>query len=195
MSIMAERLASRGLAVTILVGLLGLVFLLAVTPLLNLHRGYDESIADLRYQLNKLTGVEDRLRLLKEQRDALQARTGNDGQLLAGDNEAAAGANLHARVKSIVVGHGGTFESVKVLPAKREAHLQQIPLKVRASGTINALQKVFYDLEMTQPYQFINSLSIRADDRTAWRNSVAQDPNLVLDVSFEVHGFRRAGAE
>jgi hypothetical protein len=47
----------RGLAIGILVLLITLFYLLAINPILALHRYYDETISDLSFQISRFEGI------------------------------------------------------------------------------------------------------------------------------------------
>jgi hypothetical protein len=184
-----QPLASRGLALGILVLLAGLIYTALIAPLI-------EDYAATQQQIVQYTVLAERYRRLAEalpsRRAALAAlKQGAAGEtgLLTSANETLAGAELQSRIKSIVEAAQGELKSTQVLPVQREGDFRRVGVRTEMSMTLPAAQRVLYQIESMPPWLFIDNLDIHS--HAAERRQDRNTDIIVLEMSFEVSGYMR----
>ncbi|MCB1853016.1 MAG: type II secretion system protein M, partial [Gammaproteobacteria bacterium] len=129
---------------------------------------------------------------LKEQLEQLISRQESADDLLEGESQAIAGANLQALFKQIVQNAGGRLESTQVLPASASGVIEWIGIRAQFSGDIETLQQVLHSIEFNKPILFVDNIEIRTRHmRVSRRNPTSQSQVQSLSVSLEISGYRR----
>jgi general secretion pathway protein M len=186
----------RLLALLILALALGLVYALAVTPLLSLNTHYLDRIDDLERRLrildNKLASGDQ----LRSQQDHLKKQLDRNEQYLKSATEALAGADLQRIVKRQAQLSACEIMSTQPLPSSQDAGFNTVALKVRMRGKIDNLVRLFHSLETGKPHLFIDNLSIRSRiqharkiDYQNGKNARVIDMVETLDVEFDLKGY------
>jgi hypothetical protein len=97
-------------------------------------------------------------------------------------------------VTGIIEANKGKITSSQALPAKDDGKTAG-PAKVTISVQMNAsaipLLGILHTLETTQPYLFVDQISVRAGQGRAYRPVAGVEPEYV--VQFRVSGFALAG--
>jgi len=188
---MMERLTAvqrRFAALALTVALAGLGYGAFVLPLIEAHRYYDESIADLRHRLAQYQRVakdrEANQRLLDQRKRADLAK----GHYLAERNPALASAELQALLKRAVEQGKGELVSTQVVSPQRGS---EVTVKVRVRGSIRTLQKLLYALESSRPILFVNNLTVDAAPATRPARPEATPPANDLVIGIDVTGYTR----
>ena len=188
---MMERLTAvqrRFAALALTVALAGLGYGAFVLPLIEAHRYYDESIADLRHRLAQYQRVakdrEANQRLLDQRKRADLAK----GHYLAERNPALASAELQALLKRAVEQGKGELVSTQVVSPQRGS---EVTVKVRVRGSIRTLQKLLYALESSRPILFVNTLTVDAAPATRPARPEATPPANDLVIGIDVTGYTR----
>ena len=104
-----------------------------------------------------------------------------------------AAAALQERVKSVVTRSGGKLSSTQVLPADSEQGFKRIVVNVRMAVSIDALQRVLYELENDLPYLLTDNVIVLS--RGARKRRQPTTPVNALDVRFNLVGFMRDAGE
>jgi hypothetical protein len=184
-----QPLASRGLAVGILLLLAGLIYTALIAPLL-------EDYAATRQQITQYTVLAERYRRLAEALPARRAMLASLKQSAAGEaglitsaNETLAGAELQSRIKSIVEAAQGELKSTQVLPVQRDGDFRRVGVRTEMSMTLPAAQQVLYQIEATAPWLFVDNLDIHSHE--AERRQDRNTDIIVLEMSFDVSGYMR----
>jgi general secretion pathway protein M len=186
-------LASRGLALALLAGLLLAGYTFVVAPVLAAYRDTGEAIQEAQDLLQRYRALAGERTQLIEELAALEERAAQAGGYLEGSTDALAAVELQDRVRRIIEGAGGQLQSTQILPASAidaTAPVRRAALRIQLEIAINGLQSVLYELETGQPYLFVNELTVRQRRTRRRANTPEEEP--VLDVSFEVFGYVRA---
>lgn len=186
---------SRALALALLLAVVGGAYVLVVDPLVSRYRTYDQTItqrADLVDQYRRLAAAKPALAKRLAQ---VRARDSATAGFLSGGNEALIGADLQNRLKGMVETSGGKLNSVQVLPGKDEGGFRRITIRARVNVTIEALQKVIYQIETATAVLLVDNLDVRARRSRRPRRKQTQPSVRTLDVRFDLSGYtRRAGS-
>lgn len=152
-------------------------------PLLEAHRGYDESIALLGRSLEHqrlIAQTELRIRQAIAERKRMDVARHH---YLAERSATLASAELQGIVKRAIAQGTGELLSMQVVSAPQHDALREVTLRVRMRGDVGALQRMLHALEGGLPILFVNQLSIDA----------AAGGELL--VSFDVSGQMRGRRE
>ena len=179
----------RAAALAILLVLSAAVGAGLVTPVVITHRAYDDSIRQLRFQLERHNRVAATAEHLRARLDRLAERRPGEENFLNGETEALAGAELLNRVKSIVQRAGGTVESTQPLPAAKEGILSRIAVRARLIMTVPALQRILHAVESGKPALFVDAMEVTAGKSKGHDTSRP----VPLSVSIDLFGYERGG--
>jgi general secretion pathway protein M len=183
------RLQRRILAIGLLLLLVVVVVRIAMVPIVSTYLGNREAIVQMQDTItrySKLSAQLDTLRLAVEE---LKEADDLDRYVLAQESEALAAAALQERVKAVVTNSGGTLSSTQVLPADADKGFKRIGVSVRMGVSIDALQRVLYELENDLPYLVADDIVILA--RGARKRRATTEALDLLDVRFKLHAFMR----
>ncbi|MBS37981.1 MAG: hypothetical protein CMO26_18895 [Thiotrichales bacterium] len=185
----------RSLALLILGLVLGLAYVVLVSPVAGLHaKGVDE-IAELELQLERLTALSGDDHALHAEIERLGGLRTRGDYSLAEHTASLAAATLQARLKSVIETSGGRMESMRVLTLPDlEPGLARIGVSTNAELSIEALQQAVHRLEIESPYVVIDELRVAAR-QIHWAGSTRGERNAdfeharrVLDVRISISG-------
>jgi general secretion pathway protein M len=182
--------ASRALAMLILLGAIGLVYLGAVRPLLEDYRTTGEAISDREAAIVRFRRVAAELPQRRAQLAALRQRQAASEGFLEGTNDALVAAQIQNRIKALVEAAHGELKSTQVMPVQDEGKYRRITIRAQMMLDTEAAQRVLYGVETASPLLFLDNLDLRAHfvpDRR--RERASDDPRL--DVRFDVFGYMR----
>jgi hypothetical protein len=128
---------------------------------------------------------------LKARLQEIQAKPAAQAGYLAGESESLVAAELQNLVRSTIERDGGRLESTQVLPPVSEGAFRRITLRVRMSADARGLFQIFYDLESSLPYLFLDGIDIASHEHRSARPSAEEGGNL--SVGYDVYGFMRSG--
>ena len=187
-------LVSRLLAVLILLGGLGLLYVGAVAPLVDDYLTTRQSIEDMRDALARYRRVAAELPQRRADLAALRQRQALSEGFLQGTNEALVAAQIQNRVKALSEAARGELRSTQVLPAQDEGKYRRITIRVQMTLDVAAAQRVLYGVESASPLLFLDNVDLRAHlfDRRRDRTAAAPGEGM-LDVRFDVYGYMRSG--
>ena len=161
MSHQRATLLRKAAALALAGAVLAACYFTLVEPFFEAHRRYDQSIAKLRFSLEREKAVaqgEQRFKQVLEERKRLDVA---QRHYLAERSVALASAELQGLVKNAVAQGKGELLSMQVVPAPKDA-LREVTLRVRMRGDVGALQRMLHALEGGLPILFVNQLSIDA---------------------------------
>jgi hypothetical protein len=92
-------------------------------------------------------------------------------------------AEVQARLRSTMLGSGGTVQTTAGLPTIIDHGLLKIPVRMIASGNIECLAKLLKALGGTEPMLFIDTLKLQSGNVTR----DAQEPQISVEI--EVAGY------
>jgi len=183
--------ASRPLAVLILLGAIGLVYLGALEPLLDDYRTTSEAIADRQAAIARFRRVAAELPQRRAELATLRQRQAASVGFLEGTNDALIAAQIQNRIKALVEAARGELKSTQVLPVQEEGKYRRITIRVQMMLDTEAAQSVLYGVETASPLLFLDNLDMRAHIGADRHRETAQDPPL--DVRLDVYGYMRGG--
>lgn len=182
----------RLLALALLILPALLVYFALVAPYLDWIRSNEEQIADLRFQLERLTATAAEEPLWRSRLEAVRTHQTSDRHYLSGDTPALASAELQKHLGEIIRTAGGELTSTQVLPNRQEQRFIRISVLVRFTANTSSLREVLYRIESNRPLLMVDSLTIRSlpgrlDPKT--RKLLPADR---LNVDMEVEGYMLA---
>lgn len=184
---------SRALALSLLL----LVVLTAVAavalPTWLLHKRYDSYLEDYTDRLQRYRRVEALRPGIEEAMKAVEARAGRRYYLKAA-SPALSAAELQGLVTKIIETNNGKIASSQALPAKddgKAAEPVKIAISVQMSASITSLLGILHSLETSQPYLFVDQLTVSANQGRAYRPIPGVEPEYVVQLT--VSGFALAG--
>ncbi len=193
---MIERLPRaqrRILAVLLLVVCVAVVVRVLVVPIWSTYVGNRDAIAQIEDSIARYSRLSAQVDALRSAVGELQRSDDLARFVLAQESEPLAAAALQERVKSVVTSSAGTLTSTQVLPTKPEQGFKRIIVNVRMAVSMDALQRVLYELENGLPYLLVDDIVILSRAARK-RRRTAQAADL-LDVRFSLYGYMRDAGE
>jgi general secretion pathway protein M len=189
MTVTMPKWLERVAALTLIVVLAGIVWLVILAPLVN---AYVETGANLTEAQERLA----RYRNVAAQRPALEQRFAellhhetDSGFHLSGRTDALAAADLQRTATAVIERSGGALNSIQPLPAAADGAFRRIAVRVQFTGTTSTLFAAVYELESRTPLLLIDNLEIRP--RPASRLGATDDASL--SIRFDLSGFMQQG--
>jgi len=189
-SVTMTPLASRGIALAILIALVGVLYLGVAAPLVDRYDNARQSIVQLQTALERYQRVGRELAPRQAELDALKRQQGNQEGYLEGASETLLAAQIQNRIKLLVDQVHGDLQSTQALPAENDGKLRRIVVRGQMLVTLAGAQRVFYELESATPLLFLDNVEMRVRP-TERRLGVAAVGEPLLDVSFDVQGYSR----
>jgi general secretion pathway protein M len=182
---MPTGLSGRLLALTLLLVVLGGLYLLAVVPLLDFYTERAETLESRQMLAPRLNALAAELPELQVRLAQLHAQAQNRKVTLDGSSDAIASANLESRIEALASSAGATIGSTEALPAETRGPYRRIGLRIVLSGTYETVVKLIAALEETDPPLVIDDLQLHGMLRRPGLPG-PQEINGTLDV----YGFR-----
>lgn len=190
------RMQRRILAVVLLLLVIAFVVRAVAMPVWSTYVDNREAIAQMDETIARYSRLSTQVETLRSAVGELQESDDLARYILAQESEPLAAAALQERVKSVVTRSGGTLSSTQVLPAESTQGFKRVTVSVRMAVSIEALQRVLYDLENDLPYLLADEIVILS--RGARKRRRKNQPELAvdqLDVRFNLYGFMRDPGE
>lgn len=183
-------LQRKAVALGLLFLLLALVSVAVAVPVILMHRHYNEAKDE---QLDRSQRYQRVLNTRPQLQKLLDEVKGKDSakNFLKNTSPALAAAEVQEVAQTVIEAHGGKLTSMQISPHKDEAGYRQVSLNVQLSGTMVALQKIFYDLEIARPYLFINNVSLRSPLGRFSRVTPGVEPEF--NVQFDLTAYAVGG--
>ncbi|MGA8755763.1 MAG: type II secretion system protein GspM [Stellaceae bacterium] len=179
------------LALALLVLVLGCVYFLAVTPLVDLYQQRAAKIEDGRLLLPRLEAVADGLPALRSRVAELRAAARTRKVTLDGASDAIASANLQSRIEGFASSVGATIGSTESLPAETRDGYRRIGLRFALNGPYATLVRLLAKLEEATPPLVVDNLQVHGVLRRPGLPQ-AGSGEIGLDAGLDVYGFRAA---
>jgi len=179
-----------------LVGIVLLIFYFVVaSPLLGLGRHYDDAIERLEFRLQRQKKIVAGKDEWMERSSELKLQLESNKQFSSRKTAALASADLQRLLKETVQVAGGQLTSTQVISPREENSFVRISVKVRMSGTAEALRQVFHEIESAKPLLFIDNLDIRPERGRRNRTTRKLEPSGRLNINLEVVSYMRSDEE
>jgi len=177
----------RFLALGLLAIALAGVYLLVVSPLLDLYAQRTTAIENRLMLLPRLHAAADELPDLRARVEQLRAGAGTRNLTLEGASDAIAAAALQSRIEGLAASVGATIGSTESLPPEARSNYRRIGLRYVLSGTYETLIRFLAKLEAATPPLVIDNLHIHGVLRRPGTPMAAG-----LDAGLDVYGYRDA---
>jgi general secretion pathway protein M len=189
MKLALTPIQSRLLAILLALLALALLSAAVALPTLWLHKRYDQFIEDYSDRLQRHRRV---AALRPAIEDAIKTAEKRDSHkyYLKGTSPTLAAAELQGLVTRIIDGNQGKIMSSQILPPKDEAKTtgpQKIAISVQLGAAIIPLQMILHTLETTEPYLFIDQLTVRANQGRTYKPIPGSQPEYVVQLT--VHAY------
>ena len=171
------------LALAILCLVLGGVYLLLVSPILDLCSQREATLADRRMLAPRLSVAAAELPELRARLAELQASATT---ALDGASDAIAAANLQSRIEELAKSAGVTISSTEGLAGENRGAYRRVGLRLAISGEYEAIIKLLAAIETAAPPLVLSNVQFHGVLRPT-----AQSQTSRLDAGVEVYGFRR----
>ena len=188
-----SKSGQKTVALLILAGIIATLFSVTVLPVLLASSNYQESIEELSFRLQKYQNIASMEAPLRNRLSRLESQQVAEEDLLSGESTAITGANLQELFKQRVRQSGGRLQSTQILPESYQGALERIAIKANFTGSIQALQKILYNIEYQRPLLFVDNIEIRSRSTRRRTRRTQTQPETTLTVTMEVAGFRRNG--
>jgi general secretion pathway protein M len=185
--------ASRALAVALLLGAAGILYLGLAQPLIADYRSTQQAISDMRADIARYRRVGAEAASRKSALAALRQQQATTEGFLPGANDALAAAQMQNRVKALAESVHGELKSTQVLPVQDDGRYRRVTIRAQMVLNLASAQKVLYGLETASPLLFVDNLNMRSrlNDRRRERTPSANAEDPLLDLRFDVYGFMR----
>jgi general secretion pathway protein M len=169
--------------------LCALVYLLILSPLLDLHASWSEELVRQRQVLAKYDSLIASKPRIEQRNKAMKAAlTQAEAQFLTGSNPAMASADLQEILKKLVQDNGISMTSTKVLQPREVGPYLEVPVQVQLACTTGQLLTILYQLEHQKKLLFIPELEVNAP-----RWVVGNKGSSTLQVNLVVSGVIKKG--
>ncbi len=184
-------LASRALAVTILVAVVAGGWLGIGQPVLDRFAAYRQTIASAEERLPRLRRLAVMAPLLEAELARVRRDPSARARELSGASDALAAADLQAKVSRVAGGQQIALRSTQILTPVDEEGFRRIGIRVALEGSTSALHKILYGLETLPTLLFVDNLEIRSRSggrlrRTREGTAIPEDK---LSVRFDLYGY------
>jgi general secretion pathway protein M len=183
--------AGRALALAILCLALGGVYLLLVSPVIDLYSQREATLADRRMLAPRLSAAAAELPGLQARLAELQATATTRKIALDGASDAIAAANLQSRIEELAAPAGVTISSTEGIAAENRGGYRRIGLRLAINGDYDTIIKLLGAIETTAPPLVLNNLQFHGSMRQLGQPPMGQPQTSRLDAGVEVYGFRR----
>ena len=193
---MIERLPQfqrRARAVMLLLLTVLVIVRLIAVPIWTTYQSNRDAIVQMEDTIARYSNLSTQVDALRSAVGELQQADELGRFVLAQESEPLAAAALQERVKSVVTRSGGTLSSTQVLPTDAEQGFKRVIVNVRMAVSIDALQRVLYELEKDLPYLLADEIVILS--RGARKRRRTTQPVDLLEVRFNLYGFMRDAGE
>ncbi len=183
----------RVLALILLLAVIVVVARVLIVPMWNIYSDNRDAIVQMEDSIARYARISAQVGSLRQAMEDLAEADELTRYVLAQESESIAAAALQERVKSIVTTSGGALTSTQVLPAVAEKGFKRVIVNVRMAVSIDALQRVLYELENGLPYLLASDMIILSRN-VRKRGRTGQSVDL-LDVRFNLSGYMRDAGE
>jgi hypothetical protein len=179
----------QGLAVGLLLLVLGSLYFLAEAPLVELYQQGEARLEDGRMLLPRLQAVAAGLPALRARVAELRAAARTRKVTLDGASDAIASANLQSRIEGFASSVGATIGSTESLPVETHDGYRRIGLRIALNGPYETLVGLLTKLEEATPPLVVDNLQVHGVLR---RPGLPQTGggDIGLDAGIDVYGFR-----
>jgi hypothetical protein len=192
-------LPGRCLALALLLGALGIGYLVITVPVLDLYGQREAALAQRRMLEPRLRAAAEEVPALRARLAELKASASNRKITLEGSSDAIAAANLQSLIDELAVSVGVTVASSEGLAPDNRGAYRRIGLRIAVNSEYDNLLALLAAIEKATPPLVVDNLQIHARLqamamlRSPLAPASANAPAAAsrLDAGLEVYGFRR----
>ena len=171
------------LAVLVTLVMLAAVWFGTASPLLDWYDMRSETLAQRQVLLRHMRDLAATLPQLRSRAEGVAAGPGQTA-LLAGNNDAVAGAALLQSVQTLAAGLGANVASIENLPAEPAGAYRRIGLRVAFGAPWPALLHVLQTLASNAPRTLVDDLRLRVPPNREGAEAAG------VDVTLAVYAYR-----
>jgi Type II secretion system (T2SS), protein M subtype b len=165
--------------------LLVLVYLVVISPIMDLEDGWSQEIVRQRRLVGKYQSLIHSKARIDQGNKAMKATLAQaESQFLSGNNAAVASADLQEILKKLTQDHGVQLTSAKVLQPREAGPYLEVPVQAQLSCTTKQLLTILYHLEHHKKLLFVPELEVNAP---RWAAGAAKK-EATLQVNLVVSG-------
>ena len=172
------------LAAALLLLLLGMVWLMAASPLLAWHTDRADALAGRVALARRMAQVAQTLPDLQRQAAAAAAAGPTRSAVIEGGSDAVAGAAQQQALQEMAARAGATLSSTESLPAEPAGAYRRISLRVAVSAPWPVLVELLRQIALASPQMLVDDLQVQGSRAIG---VVGEPP---LEASWVVMGFR-----
>lgn len=182
----------RWLAVGLLLLVVSAVVFAVLLPLASTALSYRDEKNDLLFRLQRQQTIAGREAQVAQQLELIKQQFLEQGYFSSSSTEALASAELQNIVKTAVADAGGQLTSTQGLPGKSTDGFLRVAVKVRMTGSMEAMVGVLHSIETAVPLLIIDQLDINPVRGMRNRKTNKIEPSDQLNVGFQVVSFLRS---
>jgi len=175
-------------ALLLLVLAVGAVVALVAWPVRLLHAHYDRHIEEYSDRLARYRRI---AALQPDIETAIAAVEKRDSRkfFLKATSPTLAAAELQGLVTKIIESHDGKILSSQSIPNKDDAKTAtgRIAMSINLGASIVSLQLILRQIEVSEPYLFIDQLTIRANQGRAYRPVPGVQPEFSVQMTVSAY--------
>lgn len=177
----------RWLALAILLLLLAGILSITALPVWLASSSNRDTIVDMENRIGHMRRAATISTSLRPQYEQLGRWHEANTQYLKSTSNELAAAELQQLVKRIAVANNTKIQSTQILTTGRDEENTRVVLKVRMSGELESIVRLFHALETGEPYLFLDNVTIKASGSRRSRRNLHARRNL--DVDLELTGY------
>lgn len=189
---MNDARKQRWLAVGLLLLVVSAVVFAVLLPLASAALSYRDEKNDLLFRLQRQQTIAGREAQVAQQLELIKQQFLEQGYFSSSSTEALASAELQNIVKTAVADAGGQLTSTQGLPGKSTDGFLRVAVKVRMTGSMEAMVGVLHSIETAVPLLIIDQLDINPVRGMRNRKTNKIEPSDQLNVGFQVVSFLRS---
>lgn len=182
----------QALAVGVALLLLLLVWLAAVSPLLDWYADRAQAAVRARAIEARMAGLVEALPLLRREAARAAERGPPQASLLSGSSDAVAAATLQGRIQDMATSAGTALSSTEALPARQQGAYRRIGLRVSFSADLSVFTHLLQTIDESAPRMLVDDIQLHTSPIVVMQQKGGSAPPL--DVSMTVIGFRAGSA-
>ncbi len=187
----AGTVVSKCAALSLLVLMLGALYLGTVEPLLSRYQQTEVVLQETRSTTARFLMAAREYSATQEKAAQVDNDRSFERAYFVVPRLPLAVAELQGLVKRVVEESSGDLLSTQEVVARSNELHPRVSVRVRMETTLEGLREVFYRLEGGEPYLFVDNLSIqpKATARSRHREADTAPAAQVLLVQFDVYGY------
>lgn len=179
-----EGIVGKALALSLCVVLLGLMYVVAIQPLLALYADGSQRLQERVALADRLDASAHDLARLRAAAARWREKSSSSDFMFPAASDAVAAATLQSTVQGLITQDGGVLSSAEILPPQTQDNFRRVAIRVSFTGDLPVLTSVLSGAERARPAIFVDNLEIRYTGQLSDHNT---DPSLA--ITLDAYGF------